>query len=802
MPTLLGLPAALVLSEPAERCFHCAEALPQGAPQVPIDGALRSVCCAGCGVAAVWIRDAGLQDYYRLRQSAAPRVAAERDDYTAWEHPEVLAEHARAVPGGMEITVLTAEMRCAACAWLIDQALSRLHGVLEVSANAVTGRICLRWDPQRVRLSSALAQLAALGFVPHLASGMRQEQARRSTRNSQLLRLGVAGIGAMQAMMYSEALYLDFAGQMPLATRDFLRWIALLVSTPVVFYAGAPMLSGMLRELRARSLGMDTLVGSSILLAYFASLAETLRGGVHVWFDAAVMFVFLQLTARQLEAWARQRASAQVDALARARPALARRELADGSTEQIPLAALLPGDLLRVAVGEAVPADGELLDAAGSVDESLLTGESAPVNKARGASVLAGSSCRESPLRLRVLRTGQQTRLADLVRLVERAQASRPRMAQLADRVASLFVVALFGIAAGVALVWWQVDPTRAVAVTLAVLVVSCPCALSWAIPTALATSYGTLARIGVLTLRPDALAALASIDRVLLDKTGTLTCGKPQLLSSEAFAPLNLANALAIAAALQRDSGHPLAGAFAAGAKPALIAEAVQVIAGLGVQGRCDGRTYRLGRADFACAGVDDGAIWLGDGQRALARFTLQDTQRADAAAATCELQRLQLAPELSSGDAEPVVAALAQTLRLQMFRARQSPQDKLARVRELQAQGHRVLMLGDGINDAPVLAGADVSIAMASGAALAHRAADFVVVGETLRRVPQAVDLARRTRHIIRQNLTWAIAYNLVALPLAALGLVAPWLAALGMALSSLAVTLNALRLARMPA
>lgn len=782
----------------ALRCFHCGEALPDDAAWVELDGASVPVCCSGCAAAAGWIRDAGLGDYYRLRRSEAPRVATGFDDYAAWDHPEVQAAHVRDVPGGRELTLLVRGMRCAACAWLIDRALSREPGVLELGANAVTGRIRLRWDPARTTLAPLLRRLAELGFVPHLATGLPREAALRREQRRDLLRLGVAGLGAMQAMMFAEALYLDTANEMGVATRDFLRWIAFLVSTPVVFYSGWPFLAGMARELRLGRLGMDTLVATSVLLAWGASLVETLRGGPHVWFDAAVMFVLLLLLARQLEAWARRRASAQVDALARARPALAWREGGDGRVQQVSSAALAVGDVIRVPPGEALPGDGELLDAEAAMDEALLSGESEPVRRGVGDTVLAGSLCRDHALRVRLQRVGSQTRLADLVRLVERAQEQRPPLARLADRVASRFVAAILAIAALVFAAWWQLDATRAFEVTLALLVVSCPCALSLAIPTALAAAHGWLARRGVLALRGDALERLARVDTLVFDKTGTLTTATPTLDTVETFEGLAPGTALEFAAALQHGSRHPIAHAFAP-YRGAARAQQVAVVAGRGVRAEVDGRRLHLGRADFACARADDGAVWLGDGERALARFTLRQSLRADARDTVEALRAQGLALELSSGDAPAAVDAVAGELGIARHAARQAPDDKLARVRGLQREGHVVAMLGDGINDAPVLAGADVSIALGDGAGLAHRAADLVLAGESLQRVPEALALARRTRAIVRQNLAWAIGYNLVALPFAALGLVAPWLAAIGMALSSLLVTLNALRLAR---
>jgi Cu2+-exporting ATPase len=524
-------------------------------------------------------------------------------------------------------------------------------------------------------------------------------------------------------------------------------------------------------------------------------VAETLRGGPHVWYDAAVMFVFLLLVARMIEQRARNLASAQVDALARARPVLAVRERADGATEQLPVAELRMDDIVRVAPGEALPADGRLLEAA-RLDEALLTGEATPVHKPAGADALAGSIARDMPVRLQVRQTGSTTRLSQLTRLVEAAQAQRPPLARLADRIAGGFVAALLLAALGV-YAWWRMhDPARAFEVTLAVLVVSCPCALSLAIPAALAAGHGGLARIGVLALGPEALQRLARVTRVVFDKTGTLTVGVPAQLHVQSYG-IGASQAQAWAAALERDSTHPLAHAFRDGATTR--AEDVVLHAGHGMEGRIDGRRLRIGRAGFAAARADDGAIWLGDGQRPLARFVLEQAPRADAAAALRALQAQGIASEVCSGDGVDAVARLADALGIQQHRARQSPEDKLAHVRALQARGDVVAMVGDGINDAPVLAGADVSLALADGAAIAQRAADLVVTGGQLRAIPQAIAISRRTRRVVRQNLAWALAYNLAALPLAATGQVTPWMAALGMAASSLLVTLNALRLAR---
>lgn len=785
----------------ASGCHHCAEPLPARPATRTIDGSERGFCCEGCAAAAEWIHGARLGDYYRLRTAPAERIdeTALEEDLSLWDREEVQAEHARNVPGGREITLLTDGMRCAACAWLIDRALSREEGVVETVANAVTGRIRLTWDPSRTALSAPLRRLAALGYRPWLATGEARERERRRQRNRDLLRIGIAGIGAMQAMMMAEALYLDIHFTMPIPTRDFFRWVTFLLSTPVVFYAGWPFLLGAWRELSQRRLGMDTLIASATLLAWGASVFETVRGGVHVWYDAAVMFVFLLLVARMLEQRARATASAQVDALARARPAFAIREGPGGERETVPVAALSPGDIACVPVGGVVPADGTLLEPS-SFEEALLTGEWSPVAREAGERVYAGTLCRERPARLRVDETGTGTRLSQLTALVEKAQAQRPALAEVGERIAHHFVAWLLVIAALVYLGWRIHDPSRALEVTLALLVISCPCALALAAPAALAATHGTLARLGVLALGEAALDRLSAVTDVVFDKTGTLSDGHPVLSEVTALGDHGRDEVLAIAAALESDSGHPLARAFA-GIAPAGVATDVRAVPGQGIEGEVDGVRWRLGRAGFAAGGEEDDAIWLGDGRQAAARFRISESARPDAAEAVALLRGMGLRVHLSSGDAEGPVRRFASELGIERAHARQSPEDKLDYARSLQAEGRVVAMVGDGLNDAPVLAGADVSLALAGGAPLAQQSADLVLTGSSLLRVPQAIATARRTRRIVRQNLAWAAGYNVIALPVAIAGLVTPWLAALGMALSSLLVVCNALRLARAP-
>ena len=784
-------------------CYHCGETLGDSRVSHPVEKVPRDFCCTGCAAAADWIHTANLDDYYSLRSQPAGRAGTEQSDLAVWDRQDVMAAYQRAVPGGCEVVLLTDGMRCAACAWLIDRALAREPGVSEVVANAVTGRIRLVWNPARSRLSGILRRLIALGYRPYLAGGREEEAARRAETRRWLLRVGIAGIATLQAMMFAEALYLDPLHQMPAATRDFFRWLTFLIATPVIFYAGFPFLAGAWRELSQRRAGLDVLVSAATLLAWGASTLETLRGGPHVWFDTAVMFIFLLLAARMIEQRARRVAMSRVDALARALPVLADRELPDGGLEAVPAAQLARGDVVRVPAGANVPADSRLLDGPASFDESLLTGESRPVAHQPGDAVLAGSVPVDRIVRVHVTATGAATQLSALLRLVQRAQEHRPRVARAADRIASGFVLGLATVTVATYIAWRGHDATRAFEVALALLVISCPCALALAVPAALAAAHSRLSRLGILVCRPDALETLACIDTCVFDKTGTLSDGSWRVRSVQLFGAATEGEALRLAAALERGSQHPLASAFHAhddGREATLASQQ----AGLGITAAVNGREMRLGTAPFAAGRPDDGALWLGDGAAPLARFEMQESPRADAAPALQLLRAQGLALHLMSGDGALAVERCVESLGNPFATrgARLLPQDKLARVRALQAQGHRVAMVGDGINDAPVLAGADVSIAVAGGAALAQRSADIVLLRPALGGIAAAIDTARRTRRIIRQNLAWAVGYNLVALPLAATGHVVPWMAALAMVVSSLTVTLNAMRLARVPA
>lgn len=808
-------------------CWHCGDALPAAPPRARVAGVEHAVCCQGCKAAAEWIDQLGLSDYYRLRSGPAapvPEAQAAARHAGAWARPELARHVVRPLGEGQrEVLLLVDGIRCAACVWLIERALGAQPGVLSVQVNAAARRARVVWDPQRSDLAAILDALARTGYQALPLDAKALDDVRQRESRDALKRLLVAGFGAMQAMMYASAIYFGALGDIDAPTRAAMRWLGLLVATPVVLYAARPFFAGAWRSLRARSLGMDVPVAIAIALIYGASLVEALRGQGEVYFDSVSMFVFFLLVGRFLEMRARHRAGDLVDAIARTTPGFADRLRADGGVERVGALELAVGDRVQVAEGERVPADGVLESAACRVDEALLSGESAPLGKRRGDALVGGSLLLQGPATLQVTQVGAASTLAGITALMARAHSERPRLAREGERAAAGFVARVLTLAALCAIGWSLVDPARALGATLAVLVVSCPCAFALAVPAALTRALSVLAARGVFVVHPDAIEGLARATHVVFDKTGTLTSPQLELLEVDADAP---DEALALAAALSRGSTHPVAQALLRAAQelPARPAATVTTVRGQGVQGRVDGRELRLGQRAFAATtGAaeaaeaieaieaaeaaeaadrpprDDDVVVLAEGGRELARLRLGERLRPGAREAVAALRADGLAIELLSGDAQAKVDAAAQALAIDRRHARLTPQGKLQRLQALRAGGARVLAVGDGINDAPVLAGADVAVALASGSELARAGGDIVLDGAQLGALPEARRLAQQTLAVLRQNQRWALVYNLTVVPFGALGLVPPWLAAIGMSTSSLIVILNALRIGR---
>jgi P-type Cu2+ transporter len=736
------------------------------------------------------------------------------------DDPEEWPAFSRALPGRSgcwESGVALQGMHCAACALTIEAALRAVPGVLGAEVSSASRRARVRWQAGATQPSAWMqaVQRAGYGAVPAL-DGDIHERRRLETRAA-LWRWLVAGFCMMQVMMYAMPAYVAEPGDITPDMQQLLRWASWVLTLPVLLFSCGPFFRQAWRDLRGGRIGMDLPVALGILVTFAVSTAGAFDAagifGREVYFDSLTMFVFFLLTGRWLETRLRERTAGALDALMNRLPDRVERLGADGAFETVPVRRLRAGDVVRVQPGDAFPADGIVRQGNTSVDEALLTGESRPLPRGPGGEVMAGSYNLSGIVEVQVRRTGAQTRFAQIVALMESAALEKPDLARLADRMATPFLFAVLLAAAGACAFWWARDPGHALMVAVAVLVVTCPCALSLATPAAMLASAGALARRGILVRRLQAFEALARVDVVVFDKTGTLTSDALALSAIRCREDYSEQRVLAMAGALARMSRHPVSRAIALaaqGAEAALCwqAGAAAESAGEGVCGNVVPATgglapvaLRLGSAAY-CGVVaqerDVLSATLSDAHGWLATFELQEMLRPDAHAAVQALRTEGIEVRLLSGDSQPAVARVAGQAGIDRAQGRCLPQDKLAALRAAQREGHKVAMVGDGLNDGPVLAGADVSFSFGQAVPLAMAQADFVLPGDRLMAVVHAVRLARRTLRVVRQNLAWAALYNAVCVPLAVVGWLPAWAAGIGMAASSLLVVANALRLA----
>ena len=792
---------------PADTCFHCALPVPAGCKlTVDIEGDALPVCCPGCKAVAELIRDTGMSRYYELRDAPDPGVGRPPEDAAEWsvfDGEDMLNAFTEQSEGTREATIYVGGMYCSACSWLIETTMGRQPGIRSAEVNPITHRLRLQFPAEEAGLSGYLATLADLGYQPQPLSPESTTRPEVAEQRTSLKRLLVASLGMMQVMMFAVGLYaMDFQG-IDADMQHFLRLVSFFVTTPVVFYSAKPFFKSAWRGVVGRKPGMDLPVSIAVGSAYAASIYATFTRGEAVWFDSVTMFVFFLTLGRFLEMRARHRSIDRSAALSSLLPNTATRIDGDAHT-MVPVSQLQRGDNLLIRAGEPIPADGLLASGETTVDEALLTGEARPQARSIGDELSAGSINLDGMIEMTVTQTGSDTTLGTISRLSERARYARPAFVTLADKIASYIVVALLVVAAGVATFWYFADPDRAFVITLSVLVVTCPCALALATPAAFAAAGSRMSQLRLLVTNGNAIEALSRATLAMFDKTGTLTIGMPRISSvfvlDNAFTEKDVR---VMAAALEHVSTHPLARAFALPDKlPAVSAE--KIVVGQGVSGVIDGREWRIGNADFVGGGaaVDDSAtthVFLGVDGNAVAWFELEDAVRPDAQETLNTVRRLGVETALVSGDNRVAVDSVAAQLGISDTHAECTPEEKLSIIEAAQGRGERVVMIGDGINDAPVLAGADTSIAPAHGALLAQTSADIIMLGESLAPLTTAIEMSRKTMRIVRQNLAWAIVYNTLALPLAAAGFVPPWAAAIGMSASSLIVVLNALRLNR---
>ncbi|MDL2716669.1 MAG: heavy metal translocating P-type ATPase [Acidobacteriota bacterium] len=805
-------------------CFHCGLVVAEGERwRAEVLGEERDFCCAGCRAVAEAISEGGLDAYYRMRTENAPRASPDdtgaRPDERLFDREDVQSSFVREVGGLREASLLLEGVRCPACLWLNEQRLRSLAGVVETSASYPSHGVRVRWDPSRIALSAILAAVRGIGYRALPFDPSHRASAERNAARRDAPRLVFAGAVGMMVMNLALASYVlggpGADGALPL-WETFGRWVQLAASAALLAYPGQDFFAGGFRDLRQKRAGMDVPIALGMLVAWAGGAWATFRGSGPVFFDAIAMLVFFVLLARAFETRARLSAAAIFDRFAVVQPGAARRIGPDGLESEVAALDLRPGDVIRARPDETVPADGILLEGSSSFDEAVLTGEPWPRPREAGEDVVAGSRNCGPAVLIRVTRTGESSTIGEIRRLLEKGLESRPRFAELADSLAGWLVALVLVLSAATAAFWLVRDPSMALPATVAVLIVTCPCALALATPVVLAVAAGRLAKIGILPARMAAIGRLARADTVAFDKTGTLTLATPRLANVHLFGGLTVEEAVAIAAALEDVSPHPIARALRKEAGPAQPADDVTHDAGEGMTGSVHGRRWWIGTPGFASGDGELASELLGalrservrgrlvavlsDRQGRGALLAFEEELRPGAKEIVGDLHGAGLRRAvLLSGDAREPVERLARALGFDEALGDLSASAKLAWIRGQKNSGAGVLFVGDGLNDAPTLAAVGVSASFAEAPQLSRLAADFLILGTRLAPIAAARRIAVRCQRLLVQNIGWALAYNVLAVPLAAAGLVRPWAAALGMSVSSLIVVGNAMRLMR---
>ncbi|HHQ4797593.1 heavy metal translocating P-type ATPase [Aeromonas veronii] len=791
-------------------CFHCGEPVPANSGYaLEIKGIVRPMCCPGCQAVAETIMECGLASYYDHRTAPGTKgdlVPEELAALTHYDLAEVQQEFVTDSGTLREIQLTVEGLTCAACAWLIERHLMTLGGLRYINVNTTTHRARIKWDPDQLSLSDILKGFAQIGYRAYPFQTHQQEALYAKEVRSYMFRLALAGLGSMQVMMCAVALYMDLFISVEDEFMVYFKWISLLLSTPIMIYSAQPFYVGAWRSLKQGHLSMDVSVSLALIGAFIASMWATVFNTGEVYYDSITMFVFFLLLGRFLELRARRKASESSSNLARLVPIMATR-IDDEGEHEVAAKTLQVGDRVRVLAGATLPADGIIVEGQASLNESMLTGEQLPLLKQRGDQVYAGTINTDAPLQIRVSHRIEESRIAQIMRLQDHALDDKPAIAQMADQLSRHFILVLLIIAAAVWTFWHFHQPDQAFWVTLAVLVATCPCALSLATPTALTSATANLTRNGILLRRGHVLDVLTKANRIVMDKTGTLTTGEISLTGTTTLAEMDETHCLAIARAMEAQSEHPIARAFRLPTDSISVlpsAREITPVIGHGITALVDGVRYRIGSArwlwlDTAQERGRGLAIYLADEQQVLARFNLEDTLRPDARALIAAFKAAGLQTTVLTGDSSLQADEIARELGVDELVKGVSPDGKLAYLKAREAQGDISIMVGDGINDAPVLAGAHASFAMAGGTDLAKNSADAILLADDLSRLLEARVLAMRTRKIIIENFAWSIGYNLLVLPLAACGWLPPYLAAAGMSLSSLIVVTNSMRLNR---
>ncbi|MGF1749553.1 heavy metal translocating P-type ATPase [Vibrio cionasavignyae] len=785
-------------------CYHCGEEVPVNTNFcVHILDEDRDMCCPGCESVAQTIVDSGLVSYYQYRTAPAEKADLVPEQLKAlihYDNEDIQGEFVRSQENEKEVTLSIEGVSCAACAWLIEKRMATEPGMISIRVNTTTNRAILKWDSTQSKLSTLLSAIHELGYKAAPFEADKQEAAYHHTMKQYLYRLGIAGLATMQVMMLAVALYLEVFGSLEPEFKSYFRWVSLIFATPVLLYSALPFYLNAWRSLKGRTLGMDVPVSIALIFAYVASLVATVTEQGEVFFESISMFTFFLLVGRYLEMRARRKAAAASGNLLKLIPAIAVK--LDG--EQIPVKSLQVGDQVRVLPGEHIPADGIVLKGRIHVDESMLTGESLPVVKHQHDTVYAGTLNGDEAFDLEVRCSKADSMISSIVRLQDEAQLSKPKIAEIADIVARYFVAIILIIAALTWFYWHQSKPDDAFWIMLSVLVATCPCALSLATPTAITCSSSRMGSLGILSRRGHVFETLCKVNHLIVDKTGTLTHGDIEISKTTLFADYSEAIVLSLAASLESHANHPIARAFKIYHTQSLACgtntEVTQVenVIGSGLIGQWNNSQVKIGNAQFVLGRADDAknTVYLSlDGQH-IASFNYRDPIRKEAKDFIEKMHLAGIKTTLLTGDTLTNAEPVAQEIGITSIVASASPSDKLAFLNSVDANDV-TLMIGDGINDAPTLAGAHLSVAMGGGTDVAKASADLVLLSDRLDRLLAARKLAIQTRKIIRENLAWSLGYNLLILPLAVAGLVAPYIAVVGMSASSIIVVSNSLRL-----
>ncbi|KPH92039.1 ATPase [Pseudoalteromonas undina] len=789
----------------SKNCFHCLESVPAGFDaHVIIDNTAEPMCCIGCQAVAQNIIDQGMTDYYKYRTVSAGKVEQLVPEQLAfiksYDNEDIQDEFISTHNDNSEVLLSVEGITCAACAWLIEKQLLNLKSVKRVDVNTSTNRAMIHWDKSATPLSELITSLAEIGYKAYPFQSDLEAQQKQQTAKAYIRRLGVAGLMTMQVMMFAFAMYFGMFSGMDSNFEQYFRWISLILATPVILYSALPFLSNAINGLKAKQLNMDLPVSLAIFGAYGASCYATVMEVGEVYFESICMFTFLLLLGKYLEFRARLKASEFTANLQKLLPLTARTLDEQGNEHIIAAKKLKLNDIVLIKAGETIPADGILVKGSTSVDESMMTGEHQPVRKYIDHNVYAGTVNHDGIIEIKINKLGQNTLLNQIIRLQHNALTKRPRLVEITDKVAQWFVAVLLVFASLTAIGWYQVDPDVAFWITISVLVATCPCALSLAIPTALTCAVATLTRKGILIKQAHVLETLSKLTLFAFDKTGTLTQGKFSLdvvdILDDNYSKEQI---LDIAAQLESYSEHPIASAFKE-FKGQRKFDDVQLHPGIGISAQFDNTHYAIGKSGWFDTKKTNAQATLYINKQAVARFYFVDKVKADADKLINVLQAANLSCHMLTGDASDAGAKVAKKLKLDSVLASCSPKDKQVAVERWSSQGEIVAMVGDGVNDSPVFASAHLSIAMETGADISKNSADVVLLNSDLASISHLLTIAKQTRRIIKQNLALSLLYNGSILPLAAMGLVAPWMAVIGMSASSIIVICNSLRLLKL--